>query len=188
MDGLIGVLINLARKFFAFLRERSARNQALGQIRQGTGIFSTWNYTPAEWAVLTEEFPKLRSDGGAGKVLFTERFIYLANDRKEVLHEVAREMRTEGEGRHLTEVRLLSVPPNDFVTFRVRTKKIARDMDGKDKYEEKCDVDNLKIVVPGGDKSEAGKIVKFYQQIIDNNAAAVSNVMPRSGGLGLYGG
>jgi hypothetical protein len=184
----INILINIVRKISSSINNWTAKNQALKQIRQGSGIFTTWNYTPADWAILVDEFPKLKPANAGGKVSFTDHHIYLTNNQKEILHEVVREMKTEGEGKHLTEVRHLKISPDEFVTFRVRTKKIARDSEGKDTYEEKCDVDNLKIAVPRQHRAEAGKVINFYQQIIDKNAAAVANVMPRSSGLGLFGG
>jgi hypothetical protein len=164
------------------------KRQTIKRIRQGDGVFQTWTYSPQDWTIMANEFPKFAIPDTSGKVSFTKEFIYLTNYKKEALLEITREMKTYGDGTYLTEIRRLDIPPTEFLCFRVRSKQVIRDNKGRDTGREKCKVEDFRISVPGQHRLETEKVFNFYQEIIDKNADAVANVMPSSSGLGLFGG
>jgi hypothetical protein len=169
--------------FFAvtlFLK-RSRRLAAIAGIKNGRGILSTWKYTPDEWNFAAENHFKLRTQSGeSGQVSFTAQNIYISNGRKDILLELVGEKKYV---KHLTSVYLFKDTPMNLIKFEVRKKIIKQDQDGNET--EKCTVEEFYVPIPSNYQTETDKIIKFYENILDNNADAVAAVMPY--GLGMFG-
>src|SRR5215213_10757549 len=80
--------------------KRANRSAAIKDIRNGKGIFLTFNYTSEEWKYATENYFDLKfRNGDNGKVCFTPQYIYLSNGRSYILHELIGQNRF---AKHLT--------------------------------------------------------------------------------------
>lgn len=165
------------------LMPRQHRNAAIASIKQGRDVFSTWQYSPADWKFAAERFfeikPRRLSENG--KAHFTERFVYITNGTQEILYELIGEDRYV---RHLTEVYMSKQSGHDVIRFEVRTKTIKKDDNGNDTMEEDYDVEVFYVPVPADLPAEGVKVLKFYQDLLDRHADAVAAVMPY--GLGIF--
>jgi hypothetical protein len=163
------------------LMKRQNRRAAIDSIKNGTGVFLTWSYSPEDWKFAAEYFQiKPRRLSENGKASFTDRFVYITNGKDELLYEL---VGLQKYVRHLTEVYIYKKSEHKVIRFEVRTKTIKKDEHGNDTMEEKYDVESFYVPVPKTLDAEGEKVLKFYKDILDKNADAVAAVMPF--GLGI---
>ena len=162
---------------------RQSRNAAIAAIKQGQDVFLTWNYPPEDWKAIAEENFEIkpRRLGENATASFTDRYVYVTNGRDDVLFELVGEDRYV---KHLTDVYLSKQPARNVLRFEVRTKIIKKNDEGGDTMEEDYATDTFYVPVPSGLNAEGEKVLTFYKNLLDQNAAAVAAVMPL--GLGIF--
>lgn len=162
---------------------RRSRKASVAAIKQGHGVFLSWNYSPEDWKFAAAEFfeikPRRRAENG--KASFTERFVFITNGADELLHELIGEDRYV---RHLTDVRPAQHSGHSVIRFEVRTKTIKKDDNGNDTMEEDYGVETFYVPVPRETPEDGEKVLNFYKDLLDRNADAVAAVMPV--GLGMF--
>lgn len=180
------IIIALCALFYGvfLLIKRQSRRNIINSVKMGQGVFLTWNYSPDEWKLAAEErFDiKPRRYLENGKATFTDRYIYVTNGSEDVLYELVGENK---HIKHLTEIYRYKDSPMNVIRFQVRTKTIKKDEYGNNTMEEKYDLETFYVPVPQIHQAETEKVLKFYQDILDQNPDAVAAVSPY--GLGLSG-
>jgi hypothetical protein len=180
------IIVALCALFYGvyILINRQSRNNIIASIKQGQGVFSTWQYSPDEWKQAAEERfdikPRRMMENGT--VTFTDRYIYITNGDENVLFELVGEIK---HVKHLTEIYHYKDSPMNIIRFQVRSKTIKKDEHGNNSMEEDCDSETFYVPVPRNHLAETEKVLKFYQDILDRNPDAIAAVMPF--GLGLFG-
>jgi hypothetical protein len=165
------------------LMPRTQRNAAIASIKQGHGVFLSWNYSPEDWKFAAAEFFEIKPRRMAenGKASFTERHVFVTNGADERLYELVGEDRYV---RHLTEARMSKQSERNVLRFEVRTKRIKKDDNGNDTMEEDYAVETFYVPVPQASGADGEKVLNFYKNLLDRNADAVAAVMPF--GLGIF--
>lgn len=180
---IVVIIFVLGLSFYGIPRflESVRRQTAIARVKSNLETLTTWQYTPAEWRYAAQENFKLRpKEGDSGQVSFTPQYIYISSGKKDVLWEIVGENKYE---KHLTEIFLHKSSPMNYIKFEVRQKIIRKDQDRNET--EKCDSEEFYVSIPYKFETETDKVLKFYENILDNNADAVAAVMPY--GLGMFG-
>ena len=166
------------------LAPRRNRKAAIAAIKQGHGVFLSWNYSPEDWKFAAPEFFEIKPRRMAenGRASFTERFVFITNGADELFYELVGEDRY---ARHLTDVRPAQHSGQSVIRFEVRTKRIKKDDNGNDTMEEDYAVETFYVPVPKDLPAEGEKVLNFYREMLDRSADAVAAVMPM--GLGMFG-
>lgn len=161
----------------------SRRRAVIASIRNGQDVIATCYYNSGDWRFAAEQYFKIRTrPGDFGKVSFTPRHIYVSNGKKDFLYEL---VGAERYVKHLTEVYLYKKSPMNVIKFEVRTKVVGKDKSGNERLDEKCTLEEFYVPVPSDYETGIGSLMKFYQDILDDNADAVAAVTPY--GLGIFG-
>jgi len=180
-----GILAGAAVFIFAlkFLTDRGNRSAAIAVIKQGHGVFLTWNYSPEDWKLAAEEHfdIKPRRLNENGKASFTARNIFITNGKDEVLYELIGWDRMK---KHLTDVYFYRQRERGVIRFEVRTKTIKKNEHGSETMEEDYGLETFYVPVPQASAEDGEKVLKFYKEILDKNTDAVAAVMPY--GLGMF--
>jgi hypothetical protein len=180
-----GIIVAIA--IFAYWLQsvfrRQNRNAAVGAIKQGQGVFATWNYSPEDWKAVAEEHFEIkpRRLGENGKASFTDRHVYVTNGSSDILFELIGEDRYV---KHLTDVYIFKQSERNVLRFEVRGKYIKKDENGHDTMEEEYETETFYVPVPKGAEAEGERVLQFYKTMLDKNADAVAAVMPF--GLGIF--
>lgn len=188
METGLAILVCLAAIFGlcyggAFFLKYQNRKYLASAIDKGQDVLWTWQYAPDEWKYAADTYfgIEIKRMMETGKAAFTEKHIYVSNGRDDFLFEL---IGTNKYEKHLTEVFHYKGATIQSLRFEVRSKEIIKE-DGRETMEEKYGIETLTVPIPKSAETEAEKVVKYYQEILDRNPDAIARVSPY--GLGLFG-
>src|SRR5688572_15839309 len=92
-----GIMLAAIAFFYVLMivTRRQSRKAAIGAIKQGHGVFSTWIYPPKDWQAVAGEHFEIapRRLGENGRASFTDRHVYVTNGSDNILFELVGEQR-----------------------------------------------------------------------------------------------
>jgi len=141
------------------LRNAEDTNNQAADMKNGKGIFLTFNYSPEEWEFFTRN---LALSGKQGNAFFVEKLILLADGTEDVITEL---FDLDPRGKRLQQVK----KDEGFLVFSIKYRDVIRSNIAGDLVHIKSDKDEFQILIPAAQVDDANRVIGFYQKLITRN-------------------
>jgi hypothetical protein len=157
---MIGVLAFFFILFLIRLWENAKdTSNRSADIKNGKGVFLTFNYSPEEWEYFTQN---LVLSGKQGKAFFGKKLILLADGTEDVITEL---FDLNPLGKRLQQVKI----DEEFLVFSIKYRDVTRSDIAGDPYLVKSETDEFQILIPAAQADDANRLLDFYQKLITQN-------------------
>lgn len=144
---------------FNSVKDAQYTNDQVANLKNGKGIFLTFNYLPEEWEYFTQ---KLVLSGKQGNAIFGEKIILLTDGTEDVITEL---FELNPKGKRLYDVKII----DGFIVFSIKYREFRLNDYGELVPIEGKNDDDFEILIPQSQMEDANKLVDFYQKLIIQN-------------------
>lgn len=145
--------------FFNAVENAQDTNKQAADMKNGKGVFLTFNYSPEEWEYFTRN---LVLSGKQGKAFFGEKIILLADGTEDVITEL---FELNPKGKRLYEVKITE----GFLVFCIKYREFTISSYGEIVPIQGKNDDDFAILIPHSQMEDANRLLDFYQKLITQN-------------------
>ncbi len=156
--------------WFRALRNAEDTNNQAADMKNGKGIFLTFNYSPEEWEYFTRH---LVLSGKQGKAFFGEKLILLADGTEDVITEL---FDLNPRGKRLQQVEI----NEGFLVFSIKYRDVMGFDIAGDPFLIKSEKDEFQILIPAAQIDDANRLLDFYQKLIMQNNDKANEMIRKS--------